>query len=205
MEASAAAREHKRDMARALADQIALAISNIRLRETLHRQSIRDPLTGLFNRRYLEESLQREVARAERTARPLALLMLDVDHFKRFNDSYGHEAGDAVLRALGRLLRQSVREGDIACRFGGEEFVVLLPEATLETAQERAERIRDEARRIRIHREGRYLDPVSVSFGVAIYPDHGVSAETLLAAADAALYRAKSSGRDRVMVSLRAS
>lgn len=205
MEASAAAREHKRDMARALADQIALAISNIRLRETLHRQSIRDPLTGLFNRRYLEESLQREVARAERTARPLALLMLDVDHFKRFNDSYGHEAGDAVLRALGRLLRQSVREGDIACRFGGEEFVVLLPEATLETAQERAERIRDEARRIRIHREGRYLDPVSVSFGVAIYPDHGISAETLLAAADAALYRAKSSGRDRVMVSLRAS
>ncbi|MEW5710198.1 MAG: diguanylate cyclase [Pseudomonadota bacterium] len=204
-EVSAAAREHKRDMAKALADQIALAISNIRLRETLHRQSIRDPLTGLFNRRYLEESLQREVARAERTGRPLALLMLDVDHFKRFNDSYGHEAGDAVLRALGRLLRQSVREGDIACRFGGEEFVVLLPEATLETAQERAERIRDEARRIRIHREGRYLDPVSVSFGVAIYPDHGVSAETLLAAADAALYRAKSSGRDRVMVSLRAS
>ncbi|MGN2392387.1 diguanylate cyclase [Pelomicrobium sp. G1] len=204
-EASATSREYKRDMAKALADQIALAISNIRLRETLHRQSIRDPLTGLFNRRYLEESLQREVARAERTGRPLALLMLDVDHFKRFNDSYGHEAGDAVLRALGRLLRQSVREGDIACRFGGEEFVVLLPEATLETAQERAERIRDEARRIRIHREGRYLDPVSVSFGVAIYPDHGVSAETLLAAADAALYRAKSSGRDRVMVSLRAS
>ncbi|WP_205617321.1 sensor domain-containing diguanylate cyclase [Pelomicrobium methylotrophicum] len=196
--------ERKRNLAKALADQIALAVSNIRLRDTLHRQSIRDPLTGLFNRRYLEESLRREVARAERTHRPLALLMLDVDYFKRFNDTHGHEAGDAVLRALGRLLRQSVREGDIACRFGGEEFVVLLPETTLEIARQRAEKIRDATRQIRIHRSGRYLDPISVSFGVAVYPDHGTSADALLNAADAALYQAKQSGRDRVMISLRA-
>lgn len=198
------AREHKRDLAIALSDQISLAVSNLRLRETLHRQSIRDPLTGLFNRRYLEESLHREISRAERNGDTLAVLMLDVDHFKNFNDSYGHEAGDSVLRALARLLKQSVREGDVACRFGGEEFIILLPETTLEIAQRRAEALREAAHQIRLNRAGQHLDPVSVSFGLAVYPDHGTSTHALLNAADIALYRAKQAGRNRVVVGMRA-
>lgn len=196
--------EHLRDLAIALGDQISLAVSNLRLRESLHRQAIRDPLSGLFNRRYLEESLHREIARAERNGETLALLMLDVDHFKNFNDSFGHEAGDSVLRALARLLKQNVREGDVACRFGGEEFIILLPDTTLEIAQKRAETVRQAAGEISISRAGRNLDPVSVSFGISIYPDHGTSTYTLLAAADAALYRAKQAGRNRVVVALHA-
>ena len=129
-----------------VAEQFALALANVRLRETLRSQSIRDPLTGLFNRRYMEETLDRELSRAEREHRPLSLLLLDIDRFKHFNDSFGHEAGDIVLSSLGALLRSVSRAGDVACRYGGEEFVLILPAASLADAQRRAEEIREAIR-----------------------------------------------------------
>ncbi|HSS47127.1 MAG TPA: diguanylate cyclase, partial [Burkholderiales bacterium] len=124
-------------LAATFADQIALAIANLRLRDSLRQQSIHDPLTGLHNRRYLEEALTRELARAERKKTPLAVIILDVDHFKRFNDTFGHEAGDAVLRSLAQLIGRQIRGSDVACRFGGEEFVLVLPEADLNIARQR--------------------------------------------------------------------
>ena len=118
-------------MVKTLAEHLALAVANLKLRETLRTQSIRDPLTGLFNRRYMEESLERELRRTIRKKLPLALLMVDVDHFKHFNDTFGHEAGDEILRELARLFQSRLRAEDIACRYGGEEFVLILPDASL--------------------------------------------------------------------------
>lgn len=188
-------------LAEALAAQIGMALANLRLRTTLHEQSIRDALTGLFNRRYLEESLDRELARAVRERRGLAVLMLDVDHFKRFNDDYGHEAGDAVLRALGRVLSDNARAGDLPCRFGGEEFTVVLPGATLESAREWGERLMARVRLQEARTGGQPLPGITVSLGLALYPEHGNDRETLLQAADLALYDAKHAGRDRLAIS----
>lgn len=182
-----------------VAENIALALANLRLRESLRNQSIRDPLTDLFNRRYLQESLELDIARALRSKTPLACIMLDVDRFKQFNDTFGHEAGDAVLHQIGRLLRSHVRGGDVACRYGGEEFTLLLPGATLAEARERAEDIRRAAKALSITHNGRPLGPVTLSLGVAVYPTHGDTAEALLGAADAALLRAKTDGRDIVV------
>lgn len=186
------------------AAQIGMALANLRLRDSLREQSIRDVLTGLFNRRYLEESLGRELARAARDGRDgrgLAVFMLDVDHFKKFNDSYGHEAGDAVLRALGQNLRDNGRAGDLPCRFGGEEFTVVLPGATLEAAREWGERLMQRVRRMEVRVGGQVLPGITVSLGLAMFPEHGNDRETLLQAADLALYDAKHSGRDRMAVS----
>ncbi len=187
-------------VASTLAEQSALALANIRLRDTLRSQSVRDPLTGLFNRRYMEETLEREIRRAERSGAPLCLMMLDLDHFKQFNDTFGHSAGDALLRELGGILRSNVRAGDIACRFGGEEFVLILPEAPLSCAQQRAEQLREAARHLQVSHMGESLGSVTVSVGLAAFPEHGGSGEALLEAADGALYRAKAEGRDRVVV-----
>lgn len=183
-----------------LSEQLALALANLMLRDTLRQQSIRDPLTGLFNRRYLEESMQRELARAERKAAPLALIMLDVDQFKQFNDTFGHEAGDLVLREIGLSLKGYVRGGDIACRYGGEEFTVLMPETTLATAQQRAEKLREAVRRLQLQQSGQMLGGITVSLGVAVFPEHGSTLEMLLRAADVALYEAKRAGRDQIVV-----
>jgi diguanylate cyclase (GGDEF)-like protein/PAS domain S-box-containing protein len=183
-----------------VANQLAMALANLKLRESLREQSIRDPLTGLFNRRYLLESLEREIARAAREIRPLAVIMLDVDHFKRYNDQHGHEAGDNVLRAVGAILANSARTGDIACRFGGEEFTMVLAGATAAQAREWAERTLGRLRRSEVRFEGRALPAVTASMGLAIYPGHGASGETLLQAADVALYEAKRAGRDRFVV-----
>lgn len=183
-----------------LSEQLALALANLMLRDTLRQQSIRDPLTGLFNRRYLEESMERELARAERKAAPLALIMIDVDQFKQFNDTFGHEAGDLVLREIGLLLKAYVRGGDIACRYGGEEFTVLMPETTLATARQRAEGLRGEVRRLQLQQSGQMLGAITISLGVALYPEHGNSLEMLLRAADVALYEAKGAGRDKIVV-----
>lgn len=182
------------------AEQISLAIANIRLRETLRYQSIRDPLTGLFNRRYLEELLSREIERAERKNTPLAFIMIDVDHFKRFNDKYGHEAGDVVLREVGYLLRENFRGSDIACRFGGEEFLLFLYDTTAEVAKERAEDLRQKVHKIQVKYGKDILEKISISQGISTFPQDGNNSEELIAAADHALYRAKNEGRDRVEV-----
>jgi len=184
-----------------VAEQMALALFNISLREALRQQSVRDPLTGLYNRRFLEETLDRELSRLERKTLPLSLIMLDIDNFKAFNDTFGHAAGDAVLRDLGSVLQRFVRGGDIACRYGGEEFTVILPEASLEIGRQRAEMLREAAREMRIVHDGKALGSVTLSLGVACSPEHTRSRDQLLQMADAALYEAKSGGRNRVVVS----
>ena len=190
--------EARRGFAQTVADSVSLALANLKLRERLRDQSIRDVLTGLFNRRYLEETLSRELSRAERDHQPLGVLMFDIDHFKRFNDTYGHAAGDEVLRALGRLLAKHVRLEDIACRYGGEEFTVMLPGCGLAAASERAEQIRRAVSGLQVHHAGQVLSGLTVSIGVAVLPEHGRTDTELLRAADAALYQAKQAGRDRV-------
>jgi diguanylate cyclase (GGDEF)-like protein/PAS domain S-box-containing protein len=184
------------------AAQVGLSIANIRLREALRTQSVRDALTGLYNRRYLEEVLEREVRRAARAAQSLGVLMIDLDHFKNFNDTYGHDAGDAVLRETGSSLSRGIRAEDFVCRFGGEEFVVILPTANLEAACGRAERLRLKMKELTILHHGRSMGMLTVSIGVAVFPEHGVSPKELMAAADAALYEAKRRGRDQVSVAL---
>ena len=179
-------------------EQLAMALSNLSLQETLRVQSIRDPMTGLFNRRYLEESLGRELARCQRRSLPLAVLMLDLDHFKRFNDQHGHAGGDILLTDFGGLLQRMSRAEDIACRYGGEEFTLILPEATAAVAAVRAEEIRAAVEGMRVQYLGRELHDVTVSVGVAAMPEHGSDPELLLRCADEALYRAKREGRNRV-------
>ena len=191
--------DQRRVLAVALVEQLSLALSNLRLQETLRTQSIRDPLTGLFNRRYLEESLPRELARCGRRGQPLALLMLDVDHFKRFNDAHGHDGGDALLVELGRLLQASCRSEDIACRFGGEEFTLILPEVDPAAARQRAEEIRTRIEELRVVHLHAALSPVTASIGYSAFPHDGTAPADLLRSADAALYRAKAGGRNRVM------
>ncbi|MEJ2672766.1 MAG: diguanylate cyclase [Deltaproteobacteria bacterium] len=182
------------------ADQISLALANIKLRETLRYQVFHDPLTDLFNRRYLEETLVREVHRARRRGLPLGVIMLDLDHFKQYNDTFGHEAGDNLLRSLGKYLLSQVRHEDVACRYGGEEFVLIMPEAPLDVVRDRAEEIRRGVAQLQVFQRGRVLESTTVSLGIVMFPEHGVSGDNLLQAADDALYRAKVSGRDRVVV-----
>jgi len=184
----------------AVGERISLALSNLRLREVLRSQSIRDPLTGLFNRRYMEESLERELSRAQRNGQPAALIMLDIDHFKQFNDTFGHQAGDALLRALGELIGERTRGQDVACRYGGEEFAIILSGASGEDAHRRAELLRDEVSHLSVKYAGQLLGKVTLSFGIAAYPADGAHSEALLRAADKALYRAKEEGRDRIII-----
>ncbi|GEM_PF-5215473 len=191
-----------RMLASVIVKQVALGLDNLRLREVLREQAIRDALTGLYNRRYLEETLAQEIERTRRKQGKLAAIMLDVDFFKRFNDTYGHEAGDVALAAIGRLLRENVRASDVPCRFGGEEFTVLLPDTDATLAAERAEVIRRAAHELHLEYDGKPLPGVTISLGAAEFPLHGETGAELLAAADAALYRAKEGGRDRVEVAL---
>jgi diguanylate cyclase (GGDEF)-like protein len=173
-----------------------LVQSEARLREL----SIRDPLTGLFNRRYLEEALAIELIRAERKRSPIGIIIADIDHFKRFNDTHGHAAGDAVLAQVGNFLRTHVRASDITCRYGGEEFLLILPEAPREITQRRAEQMQEDTRHLHVQYEGQTLEAITLSLGVAVYPEHGSTSDTIIRAADDALYRAKHDGRDRVVV-----
>ena len=183
------------------ADKLGLSLANLALRERLRTQSVRDHLTSLFNRRYMEETLERELRRAQRNSVPLSVIMVDVDHFKRFNDDHGHDAGDALLAELGRLLRGHVRVEDVPCRVGGEEFAIVMPGAAAKDALRRAEELRDAAHRLRIVHRGVSLGALSISLGVAAFPEHATAADAILRAADSALYRAKREGRDRVVVS----
>ena len=169
------------------------------LREKLHEQAMRDRLTGLYNRHYVQEWFGLELLRAQRHGRPVAAIMLDIDHFKRFNDSFGHEAGDLVLRELAGALGRSTRGSDVASRYGGEEFLVLLPECPFDAALRRAERMREEVAKLELRYDDRPLGPVTVSLGVAVFPDHASESEELLRHADEALYLAKQTGRNRVV------
>lgn len=182
------------------AEHLALAIANLRLREALQAQSVRDHLTSLFNRRYLQETLERELARALRMEQPTAVIMMDIDHFKSFNDTHGHEAGDIVLRDFGAFLKKAVRAEDIACRYGGEEFIVIMPGANVDIALDRAEEIRKGVKLLHLLYKGKPLPEINISLGVALAPEHANSVDLLIDAADTALYKAKHQGRDRVML-----
>ena len=168
---------------------------------TLRRQALRDPLTGLFNRRFFDAGLEQEILRSRRSGSPVSLLILDIDNFKNFNDEYGHEAGDAILRSIGQLLQAQVRGSDVACRFGGEEFVILMPNAPLESAKARGRQILEAIRGQEIPHQGHLLPSLTASLGVAEFPAHASDTEGILEAADNALYIAKRTGRDRMVVS----
>lgn len=189
----------KQRLARSVSEQIALAFANLKLREELQNQSILDGLTGLYNRRYLEECLERELDRAERTQTSLGVIMLDVDHFKHFNDNWGHAAGDYVLREIGTLLKENIRSSDFACRYGGEELTVIIPESSLEQTYQCAEKLREKIKNLNLEYNEQLLPQVTASLGVATYPTHGKNFTALTHLADAALYQAKQQGRDRVI------
>jgi len=189
------------DFSETIAKQVSMALASLRSREELQNRSIRDPLTNLFNRRYMEESFERELHRAARSEKPaVSFMMIDIDHFKKINDTYGHDAGDMVLRELGYILTRKSRKYDIACRFGGEEFVLCLPGACREIAEKRATDIRESVKRLSLHYEGRDMGVITISVGVSIYPDLGETPAELMKKADQALYQAKENGRDRVVV-----
>ncbi|MGA9190672.1 MAG: GGDEF domain-containing protein [Anaerolineales bacterium] len=171
----------------------------------LRELSVRDPLTGLFNRRYMEEILALEIIRAMRKEYPIGIIMVDIDHFKHINDINGHAAGDAVLVQAGNILRDCVRASDAACRYGGEEFVFVLPEASQKITQMRAEYMREEIRNLHISVQDQILEAVTVSIGVAAFPMNGLTGDAVLRAADDALYQAKDAGRDRVILANKAS
>lgn len=198
--AAPGAYEHGRAVLASFAGRIALAISNIQLRETLREQALRDPLTGLYNRRIMEEGLAREIAQAGRESTPLVVGFVDIDHFKDFNDTYGHEAGDYVLKQVGAYLREHTRAGDLVSRYGGEEFVTVWLGAELSSAFNRAEALRAGVEALHLDFHGEPLGGVTLSIGIALLGDHGDSAEELLSAADTALYEAKGDGRNRVVV-----
>ena len=160
--------------------------------------AVRDPLTNLFNRRYLGESLTREIKSADRHKSSIGIMVIDVDHFKKFNDEYGHDAGDYVLQRVADLLFKLTRGEDIPCRYGGEEFVIILPGADLETTEIRALSLLERMRELHLEFDNNYLGKISSSIGIAVFPHHGLSGEALIKSADKALYFAKSNGRDQV-------
>jgi diguanylate cyclase (GGDEF)-like protein len=182
-------------MAEALADAMSLALSNIALREKLRTQALRDPLTGLYNRRYMEDVLDRFAALAERTGSPLSLVMIDLDHFKRLNDEHGHAMGDAVLSEVAAAIAGSIRPGDVPCRFGGEELVVLLPDCPLAEGAAKAEVMRARIERL----SENHGFKITASFGVATLSETSTRVGDVLADADTAMYRAKTEGRNRVV------
>jgi diguanylate cyclase (GGDEF)-like protein len=182
-----------------VAEDVGHALANQKLRELLRQQSIRDPLTNLYNRRFVEEFLKREITRAERKGHPLSVIAIDLDHFKQINDTHGHHVGDTALRHVSLILQGQVRGSDIACRIGGEEFALLLPEMSLDLAYQRAERIRAAISELHMRHELERVGPITASAGVAALPQHGRTAGTLMRAADSALYEAKRGGRNRTI------
>ncbi|MCX8061140.1 MAG: GGDEF domain-containing protein [Anaerolineales bacterium] len=183
-----------------IAEHVAPALSNLNLRDKLRSQAIRDPLTGLFNRRYMEETLDREIRRAARHKYSVGVIMIDIDQMKPINDRYGHDAGDVVLRQFGGLMRKTFRGEDVACRYGGDEFMIIMPEASLSDVWQKAENLREMIKRTQFEYDGKLIGPVTVSIGVAAYPELGSTVERLIQVSDAAAYLAKREGGDRVMI-----
>ncbi|MEP7207086.1 MAG: GGDEF domain-containing protein [Casimicrobiaceae bacterium] len=183
---------------RALTDRVGPALANLKLRDALRVLALRDSLTGLYNRRYLEDALTRELHRSERNGKPISIIMIDIDQFKRFNDTFGHDAGDFVLSSVAREITNHIRPSDMACRYGGEELAVLLVDTTTEMALRRAEELRLAIRETNLTHRGQSLPASTASFGVATYPLHGANVADFVKAADRALYNAKQAGRDRV-------
>jgi diguanylate cyclase (GGDEF)-like protein len=177
-----------------------LTLSNIALREELRQQAIRDPLTGLYNRRYLEETLTRELNRAKRLNIPLCVSMLDIDHFKVINDTLGHTAGDALLRQLGHTLRENLRSSDIACRYGGDEFVLIMPDSSLDDTRRRLQQILELVKALRAWTGDQLHAAPTMSAGIAMAGEHNFNEREILRAADEALYAAKQAGRDLVII-----
>lgn len=190
--------ESTQRLAEALAAHVGLALANLRLRETLRRQSTRDELTGLYNRRFMVESLERELLRARRAGRTITLILLDLDRFKAINDTCGHEAGDEILKAVGPLFQSFLRAGDIVCRYGGDEFLFVLPELALPAALARASQICEAVKHVAVWHQGRTLGPIAASAGISLFPNDGDTTARLLSAADVALYRVKARGGDSV-------
>jgi diguanylate cyclase (GGDEF)-like protein/PAS domain S-box-containing protein len=188
-----------KQMATTLSEYLSLSIANVKLSESLSRQSIQDPQTGLYNRRFMEESLQREITRAARKQTPIGIIMGDLDHFKKFNDVYGHGAGDKIISQIGKLFNDKFRGSDIACRYGGEEFLIILPETSPEDTFKRADALREEIKKLEMVFQGQILGVITMSMGIAAYPQNGVRMDELLRVADTALYKAKQEGRDRVV------
>ena len=186
------------NLAETIAQNLAMTFANLKLQQELRYQSLRDPLTGLYNRRYLQEAVVKELDRARRKQQFVGVMMLDVDHFKRFNDIHGHSAGDLVLNKVGSYLLSEIRQYDIACRYGGEELVILMPDASIDSTIVRAEEIRAGIKKLHLEHEGKTLEKISVSVGVSCFPDDSIDPEGLIRAADKALYRAKEQGRDCV-------
>jgi diguanylate cyclase (GGDEF)-like protein len=195
---TAAAELH--DDAKTVAGTVKLGLSNLRLRLALEEQAVHDALTGLFNRRYLDMALPRELHRAERAGGRVTLAMLDIDHFKRFNDTLGHEAGDLVLRSLGALLQRRLRRSDTGCRYGGEELLLILPDVDAASAAEGLRGVCDDIRGMKLAFGGAPLPPVTVSVGIASTDLHGFDAHALVQHADEAMYAAKQAGRDRIVI-----
>ncbi|BAD79765.1 hypothetical protein syc1575_c [Synechococcus elongatus PCC 6301] len=187
-------------LAETIAEQLALAIANLQLRETLRQENLRDPLTGLFNRRYLQEFFEQELARAKRSGDSIGILMLDIDYFKRFNDEFGHDAGDMVLKQVARALLNQVRASDVVCRFGGEEIAILMPGASLEVSARKADQIRQAIAQLIISYHEQTLPSLTISIGVAAFPESGLASDTLIKSADTSLYQAKAAGRNCVVV-----
>lgn len=188
----------ERKLAMMCAEQISLAIANVRLRDQLHSQSIRDSLTGLYNRRHFTDCCRKQITTAKRRGEQFGLISFDVDHFKLFNDNHGHDAGDMVLRAVGEALQQEFDGNDLPCRTGGEEFTVLLPERNGRETFERAEKLRKVIEAIVVRYGDRALPRITISAGVSVYPLHGDMPQTLVKASDEALYEAKGLGRNQV-------
>ena len=180
------------------ADNLALSIMSLKLREELEAQSIRDPLTSLYNRRYMEDNLQREISKSARHKTKLGMMVLDIDHFKSINDNFGHDMGDVVIKETGEIISSHFRDSDIVCRYGGEEFVVIMLEVDEDIAMQRAEQVRLAVENLAVNQGNICLKDFTISIGVALLPDHANSGATLFMAADSAMYQSKHQGRNKV-------
>ena len=192
--------EAKHRLVSMTADNLALALVSLKLREELKTQSIKDPLTKLFNRRYMEETIEREYSRCKRTKENLGVLMLDIDHFKQYNDNHGHDVGDMIITEIASLLQSKLRDNDIACRYGGEEFILIMPGAPMDVLEKRAIQLNQDIRDLSITCKNEVFNNITVSVGAAAYPIHASYTGELIKAADTALYTAKNNGRDRVEI-----